>query len=86
MVAHNRIAADIDCEDRSELLELFAKPVFAVFIIVAGEGIDAAEKCPADTTGDTVIDAHLVAGHDLMARISWNDRRASRGGSGICAQ
>jgi hypothetical protein len=53
---------------------------------VAGEGIDAAEKCPADTTGDTVIDAHLVAGHDLMARISWNDRRASRGGSGICAQ
>ncbi len=72
MIAHNRIAANINCENRRELLELFANPVFAMIIIAAGEGIDAAEECPADTPGDTVIDADLVAVHDLMTRISWH--------------
>jgi hypothetical protein len=76
VVTHNCIATNIDCENRRELLELFANPIFALFIAPAGEAIEAAEKRPAHTPGDAVIDADRVAVHELMARISWHDRHA----------
>jgi hypothetical protein len=54
-----QIAANIDCEDRCELLEPFANPVFAMFVVVTGDGIGAAEKCPTDTPSDAVIESNL---------------------------
>jgi hypothetical protein len=52
--------------------ELFANPVFAMFIIVTGDGIGAAEKCPSDTLCNAVIDSDRVVGHNDMACIGWH--------------
>ena len=72
MIAHNDVAANIDCEDRCELLEPFANPVFAMFIVVTGDRIGAAEKRPADAPCDAVIDSDLVVSHDNMACVGWH--------------
>ena len=72
MIAHNDVAANIDCEDRCELLEPFANPVFAMFIVVTGDRIGTAEKRPADAPCDAVIDCDLVVSHDNMARAGWH--------------
>ena len=68
----SRITADLDGEDRSELLKAIANPAFAMFVVVAGDGIDAAEKGSANAAGDAMIDADLVTGHDLATRVGWH--------------
>ena len=70
MVAHDGIAADIDREDRSELLEPLADPFLAVLVITSGFDVEPTKERPANASRDAMIDPNLLGRHDLRARVS----------------
>ena len=72
MVAHDGIAADIDREDRSELLEPLADPLLVVLVIMPGFDVEPTKERPANASRDAMIDPNLVGRHDLRARVSWH--------------
>ena len=58
------------CKDIREFSDTLL--VFAMFIVVTGDRIGAAEKRPADAPCDAVIDSDLVVSHDNMACVGWH--------------
>ncbi len=70
MVAHDGIAAELDREDRSELLEPLADPFLAVLVIMSGFDVEPTKERPANASRDAMIDPNLVGRHDLSARVS----------------
>ena len=55
VVAHHSKGADVHAEDGGEGFHLGDQPLAAVFVVLAGEGVEAAEKSAADAAGDAVV-------------------------------
>jgi len=55
VVAHHRIGADVDAEDVAQGFHLANQPLATVFVVLAGEGVDAAEEGAAHAAGDAVV-------------------------------
>src|SRR5262249_58767881 len=68
MVAHHRVAADLDAEEPCQLAQPIKNPVLAVTVILPGIRVHAAEKSPSDASGDAVVNADPFFVNDLAAR------------------
>jgi len=55
VVAHHRVGADVDAEDGAQGFEFVDDPLAAVFVVLAGEFVDAAQEGAAMAAGDAVV-------------------------------
>ena len=81
VVAHHRVGADVHAEDGGQGLDLADQPLAAVFVVLAGEGVDAAEEGAAHAAGDAVV-VRGVGEADLGGAGSCHGIRVSDGGVG----
>ena len=77
VVGHDAKPQNIDRHDRSEECESLLQPELAMFIGPLGPVIPAAQKRPADTAIEAVIDPHFVRlKHELPGQSRHGDTRA----------
>lgn len=55
VIRHNGISRHVNGKDLNQRKEFILNPATTVFKVLPGEGIDTTQKCPTDTTRDTVI-------------------------------
>ena len=75
MVAHHRVAADLDAEEPGQLAQPIKNPLFSVTVILPGIRVHAAEKSPADASCDAVVNADPFFVDDLAARAGRHGRK-----------
>ena len=67
MVTHDRCKSDIDHEVGRQQLQTIHEPLASMVVITTGDGIDAQQKCLANTLAEYMEDSRLSLADDLSA-------------------
>ncbi len=78
MVTRDGAIEILDGEHGCGLFEAIANSALALFVMAAAGRIFAANERFAKTAHDALIDADLIAGRDLTARVGWHQKMSWR--------